>query len=114
MKITSKEQYEAIPNKTPLKLFLDGDCWDEDCGASILVVKIDNRLYEAFVRKGGINAILIYQNSYWDFEEMNDTDGYSFSLAALPSDHYLMKYPLYTLIDEVCSTYFEGIVKNAD
>lgn len=92
MKITSKEQYEAIPNGTPLKLFLDGDGWEENCGASILVVKIDNRLCESFVRKGGFNSILVYQNSYWEFEEMNDTDGYSFSLAVLPSDHYLMKY----------------------
>ena len=65
-KIKTKEEFNKLPNGTRLKLFCEGDDWDDDCGEVFNVIKVDNKLFQC-------------DSGFWDFKECND-EGYEFSL----------------------------------
>ena len=67
MKINTKEEYDKIPDGTFLKVFLEGDEWDEDCGEVSTVIKMNDKLYE--YNPGG----------YYCFDERNEP-GYEISI----------------------------------
>lgn len=67
MKINTKEEYDKIPDGTLLKVFLEGDEWNDDCGEVSTVIKIGDKLYE--YKPGG----------YYLFNERNEI-GYEISI----------------------------------
>ena len=67
--ILAKEQVEALPNGTILKLFYSGSDWEEDFGKVFNVVKVNNKLYHL-------------DNSIFDnIEDLGINDGYEIEAA---------------------------------
>lgn len=64
MRVT-QSSFNDIPNGTRLKIFLEGDQWDEDKGEVIDVVKQGDKLF-------------VWSN-YWMFSE-RDEYGYEFAV----------------------------------
>ena len=77
MKINTKEEYDRIPDGTLLKVFLEGDEWDEDCGEVFTVIKANNRL-EVFTVVTKTNN-RVYHTGFFYFDEKDEL-GYEFSI----------------------------------
>ena len=75
MKISTQEEYDKIPDGANLKVVLEGDSWDEDCGNSVDVLKMGNKLYDS-------------PRTYYDFTEKDYKD-YEFSIILTPLDKKL-------------------------
>ena len=74
MKINTKEEYDKIPEGTLLKVFLEGDEWDDNCGEVFTVIKANNRL-EIFT----VVINRVYHTGFFDFNEKDEL-GYEFSV----------------------------------